>query len=479
MATQTSLLARAKTACAKFKAEFPGQVVAEGDTGYEAEIDRSWSITSRNPATAYVHLTNADEVAKALFIVKETESRFAIRSGGHNANPGFSSVPSADEAGVILDVSRLKSKRLDAESGTAHLGAGNNWLEIFTWLEEQKLSVIGSREGRVGLSGFLLGGQGIFSGLHGLGADGVKGFEVVLADGTLVNANADSHPELFRSLKGGGSNFGIVTAVSLETHPLIKLQHTINMYNPSDCENVIKAFVEVQKSMETDEKIGMFINSRKDYIAIGLFYADWLDNLPAVFEPYNRLTSLIAPIVPTSNGTFSSLNTILEEWAYKEPHLKHAYVTLTTKVSEELYVEAHRAWKEEVEHLPKTVDLHWSIQPLSQTAVKAGKKRGGNILGLEDVPQSCWIFSCDWKDDEFDEDVKKTLNALLRRLEGLAVDRDLKLDLIFPTFAGGAQDVINSFGPESVKSIKETAARYDPEGVFQKLQCGGFLLRDL
>lgn len=117
-------------------------------------------------------------------------------------------------------------------------------------------------------------------------------------------------------------SIGIVTAVSLETHPLIKLQHTINMYNPSDCENVIKAFVEVQKSMETDEKIGMFINSRKDYIAIGLFYADWLDNLPAVFEPYNRLTSLIAPIVPTSNGTFSSLNTILEEWAYKEPHLK-------------------------------------------------------------------------------------------------------------------------------------------------------------
>lgn len=62
-------------------------------------------------------------------------------------------------------------------------------------------------------------------------------------------------------------------------------------------------------------------------------------------------------------------------------------------MSEELYVEAHRAWKEEVEHLPKTVDLHWSIQPLSQTAVKAGKKRGGNILGLEEVPQSC-KFSC-------------------------------------------------------------------------------------
>lgn len=85
--------------------------------------------------------------------------KFAIRSGGHNANPGFSSV-SSKESGIVLDLRGLKSKALDLDSSIVRLGAGNNWAETFTWLEEKNLSVIGAREGRVGLSGFLLGGMG-------------------------------------------------------------------------------------------------------------------------------------------------------------------------------------------------------------------------------------------------------------------------------------------------------------------------------
>jgi hypothetical protein len=64
---------------------------------------------------------------------------------------------------------------------------------------------------------------------------------------------------------------------------------------------------------------------------------------------------------------------------------------MTTKISQELYEAVHLCWKEVVEQLPRTADLHWTIQPLSQAAVTTGKERGGNILGLEDVPQSCKI----------------------------------------------------------------------------------------
>lgn len=70
---------------------------------------------------------------------------------------------------------------------------------------------------------------------------------------------------------------------------------------------------------------------------------------------------------------------------------RHAYLTMTTKVSCEFYEEAHRLWKAVVEHLPRTVDLHWSIQPLTQAAIMAGQDRGGNIMGLQDLPQSCKI----------------------------------------------------------------------------------------
>lgn len=62
---------------------------------------------------------------------------------------------------------------------------------------------------------------------------------------------------------------------------------------------------------------------------------------------------------------------------------------MTTRISHELYVEGHQCYKEIVAHLPDSVSLHWSIQPLTQAAVAAGKDRGGNILGLENVSQSC------------------------------------------------------------------------------------------
>lgn len=64
---------------------------------------------------------------------------------------------------------------------------------------------------------------------------------------------------------------------------------------------------------------------------------------------------------------------------------------MTTKVSCELYRESHLIWKKFVKQLSHTVDLHWSIQPLTKAAVTAGEKQGGNILGLNSVPQSCEI----------------------------------------------------------------------------------------
>lgn len=113
-----------------------------------------------------------------------------------------------------------------------------------------------------------------------------------------------------------------MTAISLHVHPLIKVQYTINMYDPSDCVNVLSAFAKVQLSMEQDSRIGLFINTRRNFIAIGLFYADWPTELPEAFDPFAKLTSFIGAAVPTTNGTFSSLNAVLEEWAYKEKDLK-------------------------------------------------------------------------------------------------------------------------------------------------------------
>lgn len=94
------------------------------------------------------------------------------------------------------------------------------------------------------------------------------------------------------------------------------------MYDPSDYENVLDAFAKVQESMERDPKIGMFINTRRDFIAVGLFYADWPVEFLRAFDPMVKLTSLLCAAVPTSNGSFSTLNEILREWAYEIQDMK-------------------------------------------------------------------------------------------------------------------------------------------------------------
>ncbi|CAG8037152.1 unnamed protein product [Penicillium nalgiovense] len=246
-----------------------------------------------------------------------TGSKFAVRTTDHNPNAGFSS---ADRDAIVLDIRQFQSKEL-ASDGVARVGSGCTWGEVYAWLEEHNLSAIGGRDRQVGLGGFLLGGgMGALPNLYGLGADGVKNFEVsetwslsalillsefafrfcfptkptteslqiLLADGSLVSANANENADLHRALKGGGSNFGIVTRFDIETHQLINVQYAINAYNLDDYVAIDKATLAVQKAMEEDPKIGLFTNYNNGLVAVGMLYGDTDAEPPAALAAISR-----------------------------------------------------------------------------------------------------------------------------------------------------------------------------------------------
>ena len=132
-------------------------VINESGDRYQAAVTYPWSQTCWTPAAAYVYLCTVEELTKALAIVQETGTKFAVRTTGHNPNVGFSSV---GEAGVVLDIRELRSKEiLSDQQGIARFGSGNTWGEVYAWLEERGLSAIGGRDSQVGLGGFLLGGM--------------------------------------------------------------------------------------------------------------------------------------------------------------------------------------------------------------------------------------------------------------------------------------------------------------------------------
>lgn len=150
----------AAAALDQLKAILSEKVVVTPDAApeYEAAVAHPWSQTCWTPAAGYVYPRSTQELISALAIIKNTGSKFAIRTSGHNPNIGLSS---ADQTAIVLDIRQLRSMELGWD-GIARVGAGNTWGEVYAWLEDQKLSAIGARQQQVGVGGFLLGGISIY-----------------------------------------------------------------------------------------------------------------------------------------------------------------------------------------------------------------------------------------------------------------------------------------------------------------------------
>lgn len=140
---------------------------------------------------------------------------FAIRSGGHMWIPGASNAP----GGVTIDLAGLDSIDVSVNAGesTVSVGVGTTWDAVYAKLDPLGLSVAGGRVAGVGVGGLTLGGGlSHFGPRYGWTCNTAIAFEVVLADGSIVEANEEQNVDLFRGLRGGSNNFGIVTRIDLK-----------------------------------------------------------------------------------------------------------------------------------------------------------------------------------------------------------------------------------------------------------------------
>jgi FAD/FMN-containing dehydrogenase len=121
----------------------------------------------------------------------------------------------------VIDTRGLREIVIDPERRVARVGAGLTWGEVDRATQEHGLAAVGGRVSTTGVAGLTLGGgSGWLERKHGLAADNVLAVELVTASGEPVRASADEHPELFLALRGGGGNFGVVTAIEFALHPV-------------------------------------------------------------------------------------------------------------------------------------------------------------------------------------------------------------------------------------------------------------------
>lgn len=144
--------------------------------------------------------------------------------------------------GILISTKRLNSMQLANNGTIAQLGPGLRWGAVYDWISQYNLGVAGGRYDPVGVPGVLLGGGINFYGSqYGWSSNRVTNFEVVLANSSIVQANKQTNPDLYWALKGGSSNFGIVTRFDVKTFPVASTYGGTTIYEPQSLDEYINA----------------------------------------------------------------------------------------------------------------------------------------------------------------------------------------------------------------------------------------------
>jgi FAD binding domain/Berberine and berberine like len=192
-----------------------GRVVAAGDEDYDEARALFNAMIDKSPA-AIAYCTDEQDVASAIDYARREGLRIAVRGGGHNGG-GLGSV----DDGLVIDLSQINQITVDPTARTVRVGGGAKLSELEAATHEHGLAVPIGIIGTTGVGGLtLLGGTGHLTRGAGLTIDHLLAATIVLADGTIVETDAEQEPDLFWAIRGGGGNFGIATSFSFSCVPV-------------------------------------------------------------------------------------------------------------------------------------------------------------------------------------------------------------------------------------------------------------------
>ena len=196
-------------------AQVSGPVLGPEDAGYDAARAVHNGLIDRRPAVI-VRCRKTSDVVAALALARREGLEVSIRGGGHNV-----AGRAVTDGGVMIDLAEMKRIDVDPDQRTATAEGGVLWAGLNNAAAAHGLAVTGGAISTTGIAGYTLGGGlGWLMAKHGLAADNVLGVELVTADGEVLQVDAESHPDLFWALRGGGGNFGVATSFKYRLHPL-------------------------------------------------------------------------------------------------------------------------------------------------------------------------------------------------------------------------------------------------------------------
>lgn len=214
-----------------------GELILPSNPAYETER-KVWNGLADGYPVAIVRCIDAEDVKVAVNFAREQAMTLSVRSGGHSA-----AGHGTNNGGLVIDFSYMKTITIDPVHHTARLEPGLTWGEVAKKLQPFGLALTAGDVASVGVGGLLLGGGiGWMVRAYGLTIDRLQAVELVTADGQLLRASADEHPELFWGLRGGGGNFGIATAFEVNLHPGGTVLGGAVFYEATEAERILREY---------------------------------------------------------------------------------------------------------------------------------------------------------------------------------------------------------------------------------------------
>lgn len=435
-----------------------------------------------------VEPTTSEDVSTILKAVIKEQCHFAIRSGGHSRIAGSSNA----EAGVTIDLVKLSSIEIAKDQMTVRIGAGSVWGDVYSTLEKQGLVVVGGRVSDVGIGGLTLGGKlnihignlkanfaggiSFLSNRYGWACDSVTAFEVVLPDASIQTVTKDSNPDLYWALRGGGNNFGIVTAFHME---LLERRPEIWRAGTTYSWDKIPDLVSAQHNFVTESQ-------DQDLDAVGLFPYGYIQRYdmfasfpilihlshestttwPAAFKAFEDIEQ-----VPNATElVVKPMSEVTEDIRKLNPYgMRTIYKTITYRSSPEVDKKVLKIYENEVEPCKDVEGIIPVIifHPTPRGMTSKMTKNGGNALGIvESEPLTIMQTSWMWKNKEDDSLNYKAVESIFRRATEAAKEAGVLIPYIYQNYAHKDQDVFTGYGKENQARLKKVQRKVDPDGVF-------------
>ncbi|KAK4501903.1 hypothetical protein PRZ48_007712 [Zasmidium cellare] len=456
-------------------------ILLPGNGTYNERVHSYWSLTSQLTPSCFVQPENTEEVSTIVkTLVVKTKCEFSVRSGGHSSNAGANNI----EKGVTIDLGRMNSTSYNNATKIASIQPAARWLGVYRTFDALDRGIQGGGIGSVGAGGLLLGG-GFANYLYqrGLATDDIVNFEVVLANGSVVQANATSNKDLWRTLKGGGSGFGIVTRYDMETFDRLPIWSASRQYN---------------SSAETDEAhiLGLkHWTDNPEILASSYAYIWWTyrpaENQTIIIAEMGDTTSqadppavqefLTIPDYISSSTGLTNMSTSAQ--ATQADGYRNIWFTVTFKNDERVIrkaVDLHRRLVEDMKRDSSDGDFETQayFQPLPSIVGQRGAEKGSNILGIDKLKENAIVLLGSLAVNGIDQEAlgRQKMLAWRRALEKYSEDVGAAVGYRYMNYADASQDVLASYGEENLKMMLKVSQKYDPEGVFQTRAPGGYKL---